>query len=137
MVLGGGLVGTETAEYLADKGYKVAIVEMLDKIAAGESGTVLPLITKDFEKHGVAQHVSTKVNEIRDNVIYATNLTDNTEAVISADTIVNALGSGKIYLTRLELQRLLHILGIVPGNAQQILRQLSAVYTMQQMIFDA
>ena len=68
---------------------------MLDKIAAGESGTVLPLITKDFEKHGVAQHVSTKVNEIRDNVIYATNLTDNTEAVISADTIVNALGSRK------------------------------------------
>ena len=95
VVLGGGLVGTETAEYLADKGYKVAIVEMLDKIAAGESGTVLPLITKDFEKHGVAQHVSTKVNEIRDNVMYATNLTDNTEAVISADTIVNALGSRK------------------------------------------
>lgn len=95
VVLGGGLVGTETAEYLADKGYKVVVVEMLDKIAAGESGTVLPLITKDFEKHGVAQYVNTKVNEIRGNVIYATNLTDNTEVVISADTIVNALGSRK------------------------------------------
>ncbi|MFR2031419.1 MAG: NAD-binding protein [Collinsella sp.] len=36
-VIGGGLVGTETAEYLLQHGCEVAIVEMLDKIAAGES----------------------------------------------------------------------------------------------------
>ena len=84
VVLGGGLVGTETAEYLAEKGYKVAIVEMLDKIATGESGTVLPLITKDFEKHGVAQHVSTKVNEIRDNITYIGDCSGERTADIAA-----------------------------------------------------
>lgn len=94
-VLGGGLVGTETAEYLAAKGHKVIIIEMMDKIAAGESATVMPLITKDFEAHGVEQHVNTKVKEIRDNVIYAVNTKDNTEITIHADTIVNALGSKK------------------------------------------
>lgn len=95
VVLGGGLVGTETAEYLAAKGNKVIIVEMMDKIAAGESATVMPLITKDFEIHGVEQHVNTKVTEIRENVIYAENTKDHTEVQICADTIVNALGSRK------------------------------------------
>ena len=52
-VLGGGLVGTETAEFLAQKGLKVSIVEMLDQIATGESETVMPLIKKDFEEHDV------------------------------------------------------------------------------------
>lgn len=94
-VLGGGLVGTETAEYLAAKGFKTVIIEMMDKIAAGESGTVMPLITKDFEKHGVEQYVNTKVKEIRDNVIYAENTKDHTEMTIHADTIVYALGSKK------------------------------------------
>ena len=94
-VLGGGLVGTETAEYLAAKGNKVIIIEMMDKIAAGESATVMPLITKDFEAHGVEQHVNTKVREIKDHVIYAVNTVDHTEVTISADVIVNALGSKK------------------------------------------
>lgn len=94
-VLGGGLVGTETAEYLAAWGHKVLIIEMMDKIAAGESGTVMPLITKDFETHNVEQYVNTKVKEIRDNVIYAVNTADNTELTLQADTIVNALGSKK------------------------------------------
>ena len=94
-VLGGGLVGTETAEYLAAKGNKVIIIEMMDKIAAGESATVMPLITKDFEAHGVEQHVNTKVHEIKDHVIYAVNTVDHTEVTISADVIVNALGSKK------------------------------------------
>lgn len=94
-VLGGGLVGTETAEYLASRGHKVIIIEMLDKIASGESGTVMPLILKDFEVHKVEQHVNTKVKEIRGNVIYAENVQDGTELTIHADSIVNALGSKK------------------------------------------
>lgn len=94
-VLGGGLVGTETAEYLAAKGNKVIIVEMMDQIAAGESATVMPLITKAFTAHGVRQYVNTKVREIRGNMIYAVNTKDDTEITIPADTIVNALGSKK------------------------------------------
>ena len=94
-VLGGGLVGTETAEYLAAQGCKTVIIEMMDKIAAGESAPVMPLITMVCEKHGVEQHVNTRVKEIRDNVIYAENTKDHTEMTIHADTIVNALGSKK------------------------------------------
>ena len=95
VVLGGGLVGAETAEYLANKGLEVSIVEMMDKIAAQESETVLPLMEADFEKHNVQKFVNTRVSEIKDNVIYAVNTKDETNVEIAADTIVNALGSKK------------------------------------------
>ena len=95
VVLGGGLVGAETAEYLANKGLEVSIVEMMDKIAAQESDTVLPLMEADFEKHNVQKFVNTRVSEIKDNVIYAVNTKDETNVEIAADTIVNALGSKK------------------------------------------
>ena len=95
VVLGGGLVGAETAEYLANKGLDVTIVEMMDKIAAQESETVLPLMQADFAKHDVKQLVNTRVSEIKDNVIYATNTTDNTSVELNAEVIVDALGSKK------------------------------------------
>ena len=95
VVLGGGLVGAETAEYLANKSLDVTIVEMMDKIAAQESETVLPLMQADFVKHDVKQLVNTRVSEIKDNVIYATNTTDNTSVELNAEVIVNALGSKK------------------------------------------
>jgi len=37
-------VGVETALLLAPRGIRITIVEMLDKIAAGESPTILPFI---------------------------------------------------------------------------------------------
>ena len=94
-VLGGGLVGTETAEFLAQKGLKVSIIEMLSQIATGESETVMPLIMKDFEEHDVKQYVNTKVKSIENNVIFATNTKDGADITIEADTIINALGSKK------------------------------------------
>ena len=95
VVLGGGLVGAETSEYLAKNGYDVTIVEMMDTIAAQESSTVLPLMEADFEKYHVKKYVNTKVSEIKENVIYASNTKDESKVEIAADTIINALGSKK------------------------------------------
>ena len=43
------MVGCETAEYLAGHGCKVSIVEMMDKIAAGESTTILPTLMENYK----------------------------------------------------------------------------------------
>lgn len=94
-VIGGGLVGTETAEYLLSKGCKVSIIEMMDKIANGESATILPIILNDFKQHDVKQYVNTKVNSIDGNVIHATNTADNTDVEINCDMVVMAVGSSK------------------------------------------
>lgn len=93
VVIGGGLVGTETAEYLLEKGCTVTIVEMLDKIANGESSTILPTIMADFAKHGVKQLVNTKVSAIEKGVVKA--VSGEEEISIECDTVVMAVGSQK------------------------------------------
>lgn len=96
-VIGGGLVGTETAEYLLEKGCQVSIIEMMDKVANGESTTILPLIMDDFKKHDVKQYVNTKVNCITENgkKILAQNTTDDSDVIIECDRVVMAVGSVK------------------------------------------
>ena len=63
-VIGGGLVGCETAEFLAERGCEVTIVEMLDEIAKQESLTVKPVLMDSFKKHHVTLMPKTTVKEI-------------------------------------------------------------------------
>ena len=92
-VIGGGLVGTETAEYLLEKGCTVSIIEMMDKIANGESSTILPTILADFRAHDVKQFVSTKVSAIEAGCVKATQ--GEAEISIPCDMVVMAVGSRK------------------------------------------
>ena len=92
-VIGGGLVGTETAEYLLEKGCSVSIIEMMDKIANGESSTILPTILADFRAHDVKQYVNTKVSAIEPGCVKATQ--GEEEITISCDMVVMAVGSRK------------------------------------------
>ena len=96
-VIGGGLVGTETAEYLVEKGCKVSVIEMMDKIANGESDTILPIILADFAKHDVKQYVNTKVNSIENDgkQILATDIKEEKDITIDCDMVVMAVGSKK------------------------------------------
>ncbi|MDO5418112.1 MAG: NAD(P)/FAD-dependent oxidoreductase [Lachnospiraceae bacterium] len=100
VVIGGGLVGTETAEYLLKQGCQVTIVEMLDKIANGESATILPHIQADFAAHQVKQYVNTKVSSIEEagKLVKAVQTSDNAEITISCDMVVMAAGSVKNHL---------------------------------------
>ena len=92
-VIGGGLVGTETAEYLLEKGCTVSVIEMLDKIANGESSTILPTIMADFKAHDVKQYVNTKVSAIEAGCVKATQ--GEEEITIPCDMVVMAVGSKK------------------------------------------
>ena len=92
-VIGGGLVGTETAEYLLEQGCSVSIIEMMDKIANGESSTILPTIMADFKAHDVKQYVNTKVNAIEAGCVKATQ--GEEEITVPCDMVVWAVGSKK------------------------------------------
>ena len=93
VVIGGGLVGAETAEYIANKGCQVSIVEMTDKIAKEESSTVLPTMMADFAKHDVKQYVNTKVNSIDETGVNVTS--EDKDMTIACDMVVMAAGSKK------------------------------------------
>lgn len=97
VVIGGGLVGTETAEYLLQKGCQVSIIEMMDQIANGESSTILPLIMEDFKQHDVKQYVNTKVECICEEgkCLIAYDTKEEKQVQIPCDYIVMAVGSKK------------------------------------------
>ena len=91
-VIGGGMVGCETAEYLATRGCKVSVIEMMDKIAAGESSTILPTLLENYKTYGVEQYPSHKVKEFRMDAVVCENK-DGAEVTIPCDYIVLAMGA--------------------------------------------
>ena len=99
VVCGGGLVGTETAEYLAEKGYHVEIVEMLDGIAKEESATIMPTIKKSFEEHDVKVHLLSRIKEIQKDGVLVDKLDKEGNVIgeekISGDFVITALTSRK------------------------------------------
>ena len=92
-VIGGGLVGAETAEFLANQGAEVSVIEMAPEIAKGESSTVLPEMKADFAAHGVKEFVNCKVVKITNNEVICENTVDGKEVKIPADFVVLAVGA--------------------------------------------
>lgn len=98
VVIGGGLVGVETAEYLAELGCEVTVVEMLDTIAKEESGTILPTLTKELDANHVVRYTNTKLDEIHSDSVTVTTAIPEQEAktfTIPADFVVMAVGAKK------------------------------------------
>ena len=99
IVAGGGLVGVETSEYLAKKGYKITIVEMQDKIAKEESSTVLPTIMGSLKEHNVEVLTSHKILEFGNGTVTCEVLDKEGNVTgtvtVNGDVVVNALASKK------------------------------------------
>lgn len=65
-VIGGGLVGLETAAYLGEAGNKVTVIEMLNKVGGDIYPSVTQLIVSHIEKTGgniVTGHALKSINE--------------------------------------------------------------------------
>lgn len=90
-IIGGGLVGAETAELLAQMDCEVTVIEMLEEIAKEESSTVRPVMFDDFEKHNVKLLPKTKVMEIKNDHIIAAN--EDGQLSIPCDYVVLAVGA--------------------------------------------
>ncbi|TAK31855.1 MAG: FAD-dependent oxidoreductase [Chloroflexota bacterium] len=92
VVLGGGMVGIETAEFLADKGNSVTLVEMLDKIGIDMGvATLRWYVRQRLEEKGVSVLTRTKAVEISDDGVLV-EINQQTQS-ISADTVILATGS--------------------------------------------
>ena len=91
VVIGGGLVGAETAELLAEMGCQVSVVEMMEEIAKEESRTVKPVLFESFEKYQVQLLTGTKVTEITAETVEA----ETAEGSVSlpCDYVVLAVGA--------------------------------------------
>ena len=65
VVVGGGLVGTETAEYLLEQGCKVSFMKRSDRLAGGISPTLMAAVLADFEKGGLTQLTRTRIEGVK------------------------------------------------------------------------
>lgn len=91
-VLGGGLIGAETAELLAGRGCQVTVVEMMDEIAKEESGTIRPTLISELEKFGVKMVTKHKVVKITPTAVICSN--ENGEEIeIQTNFAVMAVGT--------------------------------------------
>lgn len=91
IIIGGGLVGCETADYLAQRQSKVTVVEMLPKIAGDTCEDERVFFDLKFKEHGVTVLTSTKVESIKGRVV--TLQTPKGETSTEFGAVVLAIGS--------------------------------------------
>ena len=132
IVCGGGLVGVETAEYLAERGHEVEIIEMQKQIAKEESSTILPTINKSFKEHNVKIHLLSKIKSFDLDGVNVDILDENGNVIkqekIYGDTIVTALTSSK---NKFELEGVANVVYIgdcLQGKPNRIANAIKTAY---------
>ena len=114
LIVGGGLVGLETAEYLLTLNKKATVVEMMDKAGDGLNKSVQYFIFNTLKEAGVNIYTNTKVESFtKDGAICKK---DNEEINFSGyDMVILAIGS-KSYNPLKELKehiKNIHLIGDV------------------------
>lgn len=91
VVIGGGLVGAETADMLGQQCEQVTIIEMLSQIMKDGEAAPTKYMKERFSQNGVQIHTSTKLLEIGDHTVTAEK--DGERFVLeNIDTVIIAVG---------------------------------------------
>ena len=104
IVIGGGTVGAETAEYLGTQGRQVTLIEMMDSIASDMHRTsrlLLMFSLKDLGVEMLTKAVAKEINDRGVSIVYRGKV-----QFIEADTVVLALGSKSNRALSEQLERL-------------------------------
>ena len=91
-VIGGGVTGMETADTLAAKGHKVALIEMMKGIGKGLYPSVLADFMNRFNKYEPTVMTYTRLMGIGEGQIQLMNTMTSQSSTLAVDTVVVALG---------------------------------------------
>lgn len=92
VIIGGGSSGCELAEYLADRGNEVTLVEQAAQLALGlETMTRLDLLAR-IKKKGIVIKTAATVKEIKEDELIIYRMKDEQEESLGFDRIVPACG---------------------------------------------
>ncbi len=95
LVIGGGLVGCETADYLAGQGKKVTIVEMLKSTAKDIGPAARFFLRKRLKEHQVAIMTLATVKSVADDAVVL-DTPDGEKNIGPFDVIVLATGATSV-----------------------------------------
>ncbi len=124
VVVGGGQVGIETADFLAEKGKTVTILEMLDKLGPDLGVTVRWIAMKKLSERGIKATPGARVLEITPTgVIYEK---DGATQSVDAETVVLAVGARAEKKLMEDLENKVEAYSV--GDCVQARKALDAIY---------
>ena len=125
LVIGGGMVGAETAEFCKDYCERVAVVEMKNGIAEDLYMTVRANLLKRYKEEGVEVYTNTTVKEIDGTTVIVEK--DGEELKLEGfDNIVFAVGSKSVQPFE-NVESLAKEVYVI-GDAKQVRTALEAIY---------
>lgn len=92
LIIGGGSVGCEVAEYLAEKGRKVSVVEILEQIASDAQSNTRRLLAQRLQEKKVTIYNRSQVQKIEGEKITLINH-EGKSFDLRADVVVAAAGA--------------------------------------------
>lgn len=65
VIIGGGVIGSEFADFFNAMGTKVTVIEMLPEILTGVDEEIAAFVRKEFVKRGIEYHLNAKVTQLK------------------------------------------------------------------------
>jgi 2,4-dienoyl-CoA reductase-like NADH-dependent reductase (Old Yellow Enzyme family)/thioredoxin reductase len=93
MVIGGGQIGSETAEFLAERGKTVTIAEILPEIGAEYEPNTRAMLLQRLAKSNVKLLTRTQICNVSSGFVQTRNLDTGEEATVPAQVLVLAIGA--------------------------------------------
>jgi dihydrolipoamide dehydrogenase len=91
VIIGGGVIGLEMADYFATVGSQVAVAEMLDKIAGPFDAEVSDILQKEMEQKGVSFNLGCRVTGVTPEGVLIEE-SDGNEQTLPADKVLLSVG---------------------------------------------
>jgi 2,4-dienoyl-CoA reductase-like NADH-dependent reductase (Old Yellow Enzyme family)/thioredoxin reductase len=127
VIIGGGMVGCETAEFLAERGNKVTVVEMLPQVASDLEPLNRRGLLEQLKEYQVALLTNLEVTEVTAKGVIALDRKNGEQQAIEAQLVVLALGAWPVQALAETLEGKVSELYII-GDCQEPRRVIDAVY---------
>lgn len=124
-IIGGGMIGAETANFLANNGKKVTIIEKLPEIARDVQARVRYFLMKELVENGVKIFTNTTVTMIDNDSLIICQKEGDEEKIGSFDTVVVAAGVRPVNDLTAGLDSKVNL--IIIGDAKEVRTAMEAV----------
>ena len=93
LVAGGGMIGCEAAEYLAERGHEVSVVEMKPAAAEDVAPEIRRYMFETFRRHDVRLHTGCRITRFYEDGVECKGTDGSILSLRGYDTVVLAMGT--------------------------------------------
>lgn len=133
LVVGGGMVGSETADFLGERGFKVTVVELREDVAADVISEHRLFLLKAFAKNGVEVVCNAKVKEFREDGVVYERPDGESVPLVGFDSVVVAMGAAAYNPLKDVAAKYAKEVFVI-GDAEKARRALDATYDALEAI---